>query len=62
MVNFTSDKSRLRAEEIVKKIEAAGAKAVALQSDVTQMAEIPNIIDTALKLSTTGKIEILIHK
>lgn len=62
MVNYTSDSSQPRAAEVVKKIEAAGAKAVALQSDVTCMSEIPKIIDTALNLSTSGKIEILIHK
>lgn len=62
VVNYTSDKSQPRAEEVVKKIEAAGSKAVALQSDVTKMSEIPRILDTALKLSSTGKIEILVHK
>lgn len=54
--------SRERAEEVAKKIEANGTKASVCQADVTRLEEIPKLIEAALKLSTTGKIEILIHK
>lgn len=32
------------------------------QADITVMQDIPKLIDAALKLSQTAKIEILIHK
>jgi 3-oxoacyl-[acyl-carrier protein] reductase len=62
VVNYVSDGSRERAEKVAKEIEANGTKAIVVQADVSKTAEIPKLIDAALKISSTGKIEILIHK
>ncbi|KAI8720036.1 hypothetical protein NCS52_00447900 [Fusarium sp. LHS14.1] len=61
VVNYTSDKSKQRALDVVKKIEASGSKAVICQASVSTMKDIPKIVESALQLSQTGKIEILIH-
>ncbi|KAI9146856.1 L-xylo-3-hexulose reductase [Paramyrothecium foliicola] len=61
LVNYTSDKSQQRAMDVVKRIEAAGAKAVLCQASVACMEDIPKIVESALRLSQSGKIEILIH-
>jgi NAD(P)-dependent dehydrogenase (short-subunit alcohol dehydrogenase family) len=62
VVNYVSPGSKERAEKVVKDIEANGTKAILCQADVSKLEEIPKLIDAALKISTTGKIEILIHK
>jgi 3-oxoacyl-[acyl-carrier protein] reductase len=62
VVNYTSDNSRLQAFNVVKKIEAAGSRATLCQASVANTKEISKIVDTALQLSQTGKIEILVHK
>ncbi|KAI0529815.1 hypothetical protein GGR58DRAFT_289456 [Xylaria digitata] len=61
VVNYTSSSSRQRAEDVVKRIEAAGSKAVVCQASVANMSDIPKIIGTALQLSETGKVDILVH-
>ena len=48
--------------DVVKKIEAAGSKATLCQANVASVKDISRIVDTALLLSKTGKIEILVHK
>lgn len=62
MVNYTSEKSRARAEAVVKQIEKHGSKALLCQGSVYVAADIAKLVDAALKLSQTGKIDILIHK
>jgi hypothetical protein len=62
VVNFNSDKSKQRATDVVNMIEAAGSRAVLCQASVANVKEIPKLIDAALQLSQSGKIEILIHK
>jgi NAD(P)-dependent dehydrogenase (short-subunit alcohol dehydrogenase family) len=62
VVNYVSGGSRERAEKVAQEIEANGTKAIVVQADVSKTAEIPKLIDAALKISSTGKIEILIHK
>lgn len=62
VVNFTSANSKQRAIDVVKKIEATGSQATLCQASVANVKEISQIIDTALQLSQTGKIDILIHK
>lgn len=62
VVNYVSDGSRERAKKVAQEIEANGTKAIVVQADVSKTAEIPKLIDAALKISSTGKIEILIHK
>ncbi|KAI1364781.1 hypothetical protein F5Y08DRAFT_199188 [Xylaria arbuscula] len=61
VVNYVSEGSRERAEKVAKEIEANGTKAVVTQANVSKLDEIPKLVDAALKLSSTGKIDILIH-
>ncbi|KAK3186821.1 hypothetical protein K4F52_004567 [Lecanicillium sp. MT-2017a] len=61
VVNYVSEKSRPRAADIAKKIEEAGAKARLCQASVAKMEDISQIIDAALQLSESGKIDILVH-
>ncbi|RSL40680.1 hypothetical protein CEP53_013221 [Fusarium sp. AF-6] len=61
VVNYVSDKSRERAEKVIKDIEAAGSKAILCQANVSDVDDLQKLVDAALKLSTTGKIEILVH-
>ena len=63
VVNYTSLKSKGRAEAVVKTIEqsASGAQAVAVQADIVSASGQQVVIDAALKLSSTGKIDILVH-
>ncbi|KAF4811255.1 L-xylo-3-hexulose reductase [Colletotrichum siamense] len=61
VVNYVSEGSRERAEKVVKTIEANGTKAALCQADVSKLADIPKIVDSALSISPTGKIDILIH-
>lgn len=61
-MNHVSAGSKERAEKVAKEIESNGTKAVVCQADVSKLDEIPKLVDAALKLSETGKIEILIHK
>lgn len=62
VVNYVSDGSRERAEKVAKEVEASGAKAIVVKADVSKTEEVPKLVDAALKISTTGQIEILIHK
>ena len=48
--------------DVVKKIEATGSRATLCQASVANVKEISKIVDAALQLSQTGKIEILVHK
>ncbi|KAJ5585643.1 hypothetical protein N7450_005430 [Penicillium hetheringtonii] len=61
VVNYTSEKSKQRAQEVVKKIEAAGSQAALCQASVANVNELSKIVDAALQLSKSGKIEILVH-
>ena len=63
VVNYTSSKSRSRAEEVVKAIKQAntGSQAVAVQADVTSDAGQTALVDAAVKLSPGGKIDVLVH-
>lgn len=62
VVNYVSESSKNRAEEIVQQIEKIGTKAILCQASVMNLEEIPRLIDAALKISKDGKIDILIHK
>ncbi|KAI0184922.1 hypothetical protein EV127DRAFT_504065 [Xylaria flabelliformis] len=61
VVNYNSDKSSQRAANVVKKIEEAGSKATLCQASVADIKQVSKIVDAALRLSQTGKIEVLIH-
>lgn len=62
VVNYMTARSRQRSDDLVKTINGYGVKAVAVQADISKVSEIPKLVRAALDLSTTGKIEILIHK
>ncbi|KAH6989509.1 hypothetical protein BKA56DRAFT_513890 [Ilyonectria sp. MPI-CAGE-AT-0026] len=61
VVNYTSANSRTRAEEVAKKIQSLGPKASVCEASVANIKDIPKLVLSALELSETGKIEILIH-
>ncbi|OGM44150.1 gluconate 5-dehydrogenase [Aspergillus bombycis] len=62
VVNYVSDSSAKRAQEVVDQINnQIGTKAILCRADVSKLEEIPLLVDAALKISETGKIEILIH-
>ncbi|KAL3441114.1 hypothetical protein BJX65DRAFT_314146 [Aspergillus insuetus] len=61
VVNYVSPGSRERAEKVAAQIEANGTKAIVCHADVSKINESQKLVDAALKISTTGKIDILIH-
>jgi 3-oxoacyl-[acyl-carrier protein] reductase len=63
VVNYTSPKSEKRAQLVTQIINAgaSGANAVAIRADITSDEGQQSLIDTALKLSPTNKIDILVH-
>lgn len=62
VVNYVSEGSRVRAEKVVEEVQSNGTKAIICQADVCKLADIPRLVESALQISQTGKIEILIHK
>ncbi|KAK6371630.1 hypothetical protein LTS17_008882 [Exophiala oligosperma] len=50
-----------RAEKVVKAIEEAGSKAVAVQADVSKPTGHQKLVKAALDISATGRIEIIVH-
>ncbi|RAK93880.1 NAD(P)-binding protein [Aspergillus costaricaensis CBS 115574] len=61
VVNYVSDSSQKRARDVVDKITEIGTKAILCQASVSNLDEIPRLVEAALKISETGKIDILIH-
>lgn len=61
-MNYVSEGSKDRAQEVVNLITKIGTKAILSRASVMKLDEIPRLIEAALKISETGKIEILIHK
>ncbi len=57
VVNYASDK--VGAEKVVKKIQAAGSKAIAVKANVSKPADIKVLIDESIK--AFGKIDILVN-
>lgn len=62
VASYTSANSRARAEKVVNDVQATGRKAILCQADLTKLPELKKLIDSALQISETGKIEILVHK
>ncbi|KAL4864650.1 hypothetical protein BDV12DRAFT_188746 [Aspergillus spectabilis] len=58
VVNYVSPSSRERAEKVVEEITQNGTNAVVCQADVGQTKEAHKLVHAALKISSTGKIEI----
>lgn len=63
IVNYTSPKSERRAQEVVKAIQTcgSGSYASAIQADITTDIGQKALLDGALRLSTSGKLDILVH-
>ncbi|KAJ5107342.1 NAD(P)-binding protein [Penicillium angulare] len=61
VINYVSESSKKRAEDVVQEIEKIGTKAILCHASVMNLEEIPRLIDAALKISKDGKIDILIH-
>ncbi|KAI1610498.1 hypothetical protein EDD36DRAFT_467560 [Exophiala viscosa] len=61
VVNYVSEGSKKRAEEVVNQINNLGREAVIVQASVSDIDQIQPIVDAALKLSKNGKIDILVH-
>ena len=61
-MNYTSERSGQKAQDVLKKVEENGVKGVLCRASVTSIEESKKIVDAALQLSGTGKIDILIHK
>ncbi|KAL4884564.1 NAD(P)-binding protein [Aspergillus karnatakaensis] len=61
VVNYISPSSRERAEKVADEITQNGTQAVVVQADVGQISEAPKLVEAALQISSSGKIEILIH-
>ncbi|KAL6246511.1 hypothetical protein RBB50_006748 [Rhinocladiella similis] len=59
VVNYVG--AAARAEKVVKAIEDAGSRAVAVQADVSKPTEHEKLVTAALGISTTGKIEVIVH-
>lgn len=62
VVNHVSEGSKKRAQAVVDEITKIGTKAVLCQADVSTLDDFSKIVDAALKISETGKIDILVHK
>lgn len=63
MVNYVTDGSAKRAQDVVNEINnQIGTKAILCRADVSKLEEIQLLVDAALKISETGQIDILIHK
>ena len=48
-------------EKVIKAIEAAGSKATLVQANVSSAADQGKLVDAAVQLSTSGKIDIIVH-
>ncbi|KAK2601152.1 hypothetical protein N8I77_010622 [Diaporthe amygdali] len=63
VVNYVSESSRRRAEEVVHRIESNENKsrAIACQADISKTSELPKLAEAALSISQSSEINILVH-
>lgn len=59
VINYNSEKSLEKANQLVEEIQNLGVKALAVKADVSKLEEAKNLMDTAIK--TFGKIDILVN-
>lgn len=58
-LNYVSDATAPRAENVLKTIREAGGKAIAVRADVTKPEEAKKLVDETLKGFSTDTIDIL---
>jgi len=61
VVNYTSPRGQKAGAEVIKIIEDDGAKATLVQANVGIISELERLVEAALALSETGKLDILVH-
>lgn len=61
VVNYTSSRGEAAGAQIAKEIEGFGSKVAVVQANMAVMEDLEKLIDGALALSETGKIDILVH-
>lgn len=59
VVHYNSDATRAAAEETLKAVNAAGAKAILVQGDLTQPANVAHLFEEAIK--AFGKVDIAVN-
>ncbi len=59
VVHYNSDATRAAAEETLKVVNAAGAKAILVQGDLTQPANVAHLFEEAIK--AFGKVDIAVN-
>lgn len=58
-INYVSDATAPRAANVVKSIQEAGGKVIAIRADVTKPEEAKRLVEETLKGFNTDKIDIL---
>lgn len=58
-INYVSDATAPRAANVVKSIQEAGGKVIAVRADVTKPEEAKRLVEETLKGFNTDKIDIL---
>src|SRR5258706_15456351 len=61
IVNHSSEKSAAAGAAVVKAIRAAGSKAALVHANVVSASDIKKLVEAAVALSASGKIDILVH-
>jgi NAD(P)-dependent dehydrogenase (short-subunit alcohol dehydrogenase family) len=61
VINYNSDKSASKAQDLVDIIKNLGGNAIAVRGSVGDLGIHDKLIDAALNVSPSGKIDILIH-
>lgn len=61
VVNYNSNNSASKAQEVVNIIKSEGGEAIAVQGNIGNLSSHHKIIETALSISPTGQIDIIIH-
>lgn len=61
VVNYTSPRGATAAESVIKEIDQVGSKATLVQADVSKISDLQKLVDAAVALSESGKIDLLIH-
>lgn len=60
-MNYTSLRGLIAGGEVIKEIKAAGSKAVLAQANVALLSDLEKLVEAALTLSESEKIDIVIH-